>query len=85
MKAKVYKKGQIVLPKPFRDFLNIKPGDYVNIEMEKDFVKVMPVGKSIMDIAGSLKSKVKGRFKKNAVEEATMLEAKEVANEGKSN
>ena len=83
MKAKIYPKGQVVLPKIVRDHFNLKPGDYVEIEKEKDFVKILPVGGGVLELAGSMKSKVKSS--KKDIETALTLESKEVANEGKDN
>ena len=83
MKTKIQQKGQIVLPKNFRDDLNLKVGDYVEIEKEKDFVKILPVGGGVLELAGSMKSKVKSS--KKDIETALTLESKEVANEGKDN
>ena len=82
MKAKVYTKGQVIIPREFRIHFDIKPGDYVEVEEEKKFVKIIPTGKSILELAGSLKSNKKN---KNDIEKATILQAKEVAGEGKDN
>ncbi len=81
MKRKIQQKGQIVLPKNFRDDFNLKIGDYVEIEKGNGFVKIIPVSGSVLELAGSMKSKVKGNEKD--VETAIILESKEVANEGK--
>ncbi len=83
MKAKIYPKGQVVLPKIFRDYFNLKPGDYVEVRKEKDFVKILPTGESILKLAGSIKSKKAGG--KKVIEKALIIGAKEVASEGKNN
>ena len=83
MKTKISQKGQIVLPKKLRDDFNLKVGDYVEIEKENGFVKIIPVSGSVLELAGSMKSKIK-RSKKE-VEIALTSESKEVANEGKDN
>ncbi len=83
MKTKIQQKGQIVLPKNFRDDLNLKVGDYVEIEKGNNFVKIIPVGGNVLGLAGSMKSKVKSS--KKDIETALTLESKEVANEGKDN
>ncbi|HOK57354.1 MAG TPA: AbrB/MazE/SpoVT family DNA-binding domain-containing protein [bacterium] len=83
MKTKISQKGQIVLPKKLRDDFNLKVGDYVEIEKENGFVKIVPVSGSVLELAGSMKSKIK-RSKKE-VEIALTSESKEVANEGKDN
>lgn len=83
MKTKIQQKGQIVLPKNFRDDFNLKVGDYVEIEKGNKFVKIIPVGENVLGLAGSMKSKVKSS--KKDIETALTLESKEVANEGKDN
>lgn len=83
MRVRVQKKGQILLPKLFRDHLNVEPGDYVKIEKEDNFVKILPTQKSVLELAGSIKHE-KGDPQK-AIQSAMELEAKEVANEGKDN
>ena len=83
MKTKISQKGQIVLPKKLRDDFNLKVGDYVEIEKENGFVKIIPVSGSVLELAGSMKSKIKRSEKE--VEIALTSESKEVANEGKDN
>ncbi len=54
MLAKVFGKGQIVIPVMLRKKLNIKIGDKVNITEENDGVKITPVkqNKPIANLAG---------------------------------
>ncbi len=54
MLAKVFGKGQIVIPVMLRKKLNIKIGDKVNITEENDGVKITPVKQNepIASLAG---------------------------------
>lgn len=42
MTAKVGPKGQVVIPKPFRDELGLRPGDRVTFTLEERSVRVRP-------------------------------------------
>lgn len=53
MTHKVGPKGQVVIPKEFRDELGIQPGDEVTFWREADHVAVQPLRES---------SPLKGRF-----------------------
>ena len=44
---KVIRDGQITIPKEFREFLDIKEGDVLEVEMENNVVVLKP--KSVMD------------------------------------
>lgn len=44
MTSKVGPKGQVVIPKEFRDLLGIEPGDEVDFVLEDDELRVVPVG-----------------------------------------
>ena len=47
MLAKVFDKGQIVIPASLRKKYNIKIGDKVNIIVEKDGIKIIPLKKKL--------------------------------------
>ena len=40
--TKINLRGQITIPTKFRSALNCKPGDYVEVEMEGNILKVIP-------------------------------------------
>ena len=40
--TKINPRGQITLPAKYRDILNCKPGDYVEVVMEGNILKVIP-------------------------------------------
>lgn len=55
MEATITSKGQITLPKPIRDRLDLKTGDRIAFSMEDDGrLVVTPVTGSVMDLAGML-------------------------------
>jgi len=84
MKVKVYQKGQVVIPSVIRQRLHISPGDYVDIEESKGYLKIVPTGHTILSLGGSLKSKRKAADADKAVEKAWTVRAREVAHDGKS-
>lgn len=43
MTSKVGPKGQVVIPKSFRDQLGLRPGDAVTFTLEEQSVRVRPV------------------------------------------
>ncbi len=47
-------KGQITLSKAIRKALGITPGDKVAVQVSQKQVLIRPVGKGILDLAGSL-------------------------------
>jgi AbrB family looped-hinge helix DNA binding protein len=40
--TKINPRGQITIPAKFRSILNCKPGDYVEVKMEGNILKVIP-------------------------------------------
>ncbi|MDE2661870.1 MAG: AbrB/MazE/SpoVT family DNA-binding domain-containing protein [Gemmatimonadota bacterium] len=55
MEATITSKGQVTLPKPIRDRLDLKAGDRIAFSMEDDGrLLVTPVTGSVMDLAGML-------------------------------
>jgi AbrB family looped-hinge helix DNA binding protein len=47
--ARLTRKGQITIPKPIRDFLEIESGDKVLFEIRGKDVVLVPIKKSIFD------------------------------------
>jgi AbrB family looped-hinge helix DNA binding protein len=43
MATKVSSKGQIVIPKALREKLNIKPGTFLNIRLDKEDIVLTPM------------------------------------------
>ena len=64
IKRKLGPKGQLLLPKDVREFLGVKPGEEIFIEIEKDEVKIRPVMKpeqflaKFYDVPKKLKEKI---------------------------
>lgn len=57
MEATITSKGQVTLPKPIRDRLDLKAGDRIAFSVEDDGrLIVTPVTGSAMDLAGMLRS-----------------------------
>lgn len=55
MEATITSKGQVTLPKPIRDRLDLKAGDRIAFSLEDDGrLLVTPVTGSVMDLAGLL-------------------------------
>ncbi|GBD39343.1 hypothetical protein HRbin37_01622 [bacterium HR37] len=80
--AKVSSKGHIVLPKALRDALKINTGDYVEIELEGNTIKISPAESKAEKLAGILKDRVKAKLDLKSIEEKVSQEiAKDVANE----
>lgn len=53
--TKLSAKNQITLPKFFLELLNVRSGDKLLLDIEKDEIKIKPLGKSIVStIAGSI-------------------------------
>ncbi len=55
-KTTVTQKGQITIPKAFRQKFGVKPYSKVKLEMGKNNIKITPV-KDILDLAGKFKPK----------------------------
>ncbi|MBM4387841.1 MAG: AbrB/MazE/SpoVT family DNA-binding domain-containing protein [Deltaproteobacteria bacterium] len=51
--VKVLPKGQITIPKRFREILGVKTGDRVQLEEMKDGV-IIKKGKSLFEVSGSI-------------------------------
>jgi len=64
-KVKVSPKGQIVIPKEFRDQFGIKEGEEVVVERVKEGVLVM---KKVKDPVKAMVGLFKGKTKKSSVE-----------------
>lgn len=82
MQAKVHARGQIVLPKPFRESLGIQPGDVLEVELGPHSLRISPLTKSVLDLAGLLGARRKSGTAKKARDIALTQEAEEVAREG---
>lgn len=52
MLVKVSAKGQITLPKTFRDALDIQPGDSIAITRVGDHVELRPITTTLLDMVG---------------------------------
>ena len=52
-------KGQVTLPKELREQFGLGPGTRVAFDAEGDGIKVRPVRKTILDWAGTLRSRVR--------------------------
>lgn len=61
MKREVGEKGQIVLPKDIRDYLNIRPGSKIGFEIKGGEVIIKPVmtGKEFVEYFCSTSKKLK--------------------------
>ncbi len=53
-------KGQITLPKEMRERFRLRPGEPVALESEGDGIKVRPLGRTILDWAGTLRATERG-------------------------
>ncbi|MHA1698029.1 MAG: AbrB/MazE/SpoVT family DNA-binding domain-containing protein [Promethearchaeota archaeon] len=56
--GKISTKGQITIPKDFRDKLNVKPGDEVIIINTKDGILIKPKRNSLMALRGLLMDEI---------------------------
>lgn len=65
LEAKISTKGQVVIPKEFREAFKMKPGTNVMIEMVEEGVLLMPSTKNPVE---QMTGMFKGRFKKSSVE-----------------
>ncbi len=52
MRATITGRGQVTLPKPLRDELQLKPGDRVDLTLEGDGLRVTPVAASVTRLKG---------------------------------
>lgn len=71
-KSVLTKKSQLTLPKKIRDFLKVNPGDLIDFQIEKTFVKIIPLRSELEINFGKLHSKRKPEsFKeiRNQIEE----------------
>ena len=64
-KSKVSTKGQVVIPKEFRDIFSMKPGSRVMIEAIEEGVLIMPLPRRPLKMMRGL---FKGKFRKSSVE-----------------
>lgn len=56
--AKTSSKGQIVIPKPMRDQLGIKPGARVELKLADRLIEIRPLPEDpVREIRGSLKGR----------------------------
>lgn len=64
IKQKIGPKGQLLIPKLIRDFLGVKPGEEIFIEIVNDEVKIRPAVKGdqylskLYDVPKKLKKKI---------------------------
>ena len=59
------RKGQITIPKKYRDLLNLKPNDTVSFKMVKDSIEITPFKSNITKYFGKVKPKTRPEdFKK---------------------
>lgn len=65
--ARISSKGQITIPKEVREFLKLKPGDRVKIEVKEGVAILKPLKKPSESMKG-LGRNVKKKFKRTAVE-----------------
>ena len=63
MISTVTSKGQVTIPKQFRQTLGIKSSDLVDFEIDGQKLILSPV-KTLMDFRGAVKKKVIGGFEK---------------------
>jgi len=61
--VRVSSKGQIVLPKRFRDRLGIRDGDYILVEELEDGILLLekPIKGSLSEIAAALREEARSR------------------------
>ena len=52
MRATTTGRGQVTLPKPIRDELQLKPGDKVDLALEGDGLRVTPVAAPVTRLKG---------------------------------
>ncbi|MBC7334780.1 MAG: AbrB/MazE/SpoVT family DNA-binding domain-containing protein [Clostridia bacterium] len=78
MLAKVSKKGQLTLPAEVRKRLNIKQGTYVRFVIEEGDVRLIPAGKGVETLRGSVQVTDRqdfGAARHRAMEEASRARA----------
>lgn len=78
----ITKKGQVTIPKPFRDQLHIKEGDSLHFEV-KDNVLILRRNdrRSLLDLGGIAKGRKKGQGSER--EYTKRIVARNVAHEGR--
>ncbi len=52
MQATITSKGQVTVPKPIRDKLDLRPGDKIDFILEGDGLRVTPVAASVTKLKG---------------------------------
>ena len=81
MLSTVTTKGQVTIPKPIRDLLNISPSDKVDFIQEGEKVLLVPV-KTLKDLRGSVAPRGNGDFRKERITAQSVV-GKRVAREVK--
>ncbi len=80
--ARISSKGQVTIPKPLRERLELKPGSQVAFVMRDDRVEVKPIKESILSLRGIIP--VDGPQDWEEVRRKTMeIVTAEIAAEGK--
>ena len=80
--ARVSSKGQVTIPKPVRERLELKPGSQVAFVVRDGRVELEPMKGSILEWYGAIP--VEGPLDFQAIREQTMaIVAEEIAHEGK--
>jgi AbrB family looped-hinge helix DNA binding protein len=78
--ARVSSKGHVILPKTLRKELKINGGDYVEIELDGNVIKIVPAKSKAEALAGILRDKVKGKIDFKSIREKVSEDiAKDVA------
>ena len=81
--ATITSKGQITIPKPIRDLLDLAKNDLLVFTVQKSKkVLITPVKTDIMSLYGSLKTNKKYIDFKTARKKMEKIAAKEIASEG---
>ena len=76
MLAKIFNKGQVVIPAILRKKLNIKVGSRVNITEEKDGIKITPIKQNepIANLAGIFSEYASRKIDDNQINKITESE-----------
>ncbi len=78
--VKISSKGHIILPKKARESLSVKAGDYVELLIEGNVVKVVPLKGKAEELAGVFRGLVKGVLDFKAIQQRVAEEvARDVA------
>ncbi len=78
LSTKISSKGQLVVPKEIREKLNIKPGTFFQVRLEKNNIVLIPMKKGPLD---NLYGKFAGE---NILSELENEHAEEIASENRS-